>query len=112
MLAVIDCEARIYEYEGAAMTAREQVRRAIFACGSAAVLLSIALIVAGYNRHVDTTDYLKQADEGVPWVRWGLGSSIVGCALCFFGKRWWRIAGVILGFLLTAFWLLQAESLY
>jgi hypothetical protein len=89
-----------------------RIRIALFACGAAGVMLSLSLVIGSFLRHVDTTDYLKQANEGVPWVRWGLGSALIGFALCFLGRNWWRLAGLSLGLLLSVWWFLIAESLY
>jgi len=89
-----------------------RVRNALFVCGIAGVLLSLSLVIGSFLRHVDTANYLKQADEGVPWVRWGFGSAVVGLLLCCFGKRWWRIAGLISAVFLVVWWCLIAESLY
>jgi hypothetical protein len=89
-----------------------RTRTALFVCGIAAILLSLALVLGSFLPHVDTTDYLKQADEGVPWIQWGLGSATIGSALCFFGRRWWRVAAVGLGLVLSTLWIFIAGSLY
>ena len=44
------------------------IRRALFIGGVVSALLSAALVAGSFLRHVDTQDYFKQADEGVPWV--------------------------------------------
>jgi hypothetical protein len=99
-------------YEGAVASKAALIRRALFVCGVISASLSAALLAGSFLRHVDTQDYLKQADEGVRWVQWGLGSSLLGCVLCVFGKRWWRVVGVVVAFLLLVFWFLIGESLY
>jgi hypothetical protein len=88
------------------------IRTALFVCGVSAILLSLALVVGSFLRRADTTDYLKQADEGVPLVLWGSGSGGIGSALCFFGRRWWRVAAVGLGLALSVWWILIGGSLY
>jgi uncharacterized membrane protein YbjE (DUF340 family) len=98
--------------EGIAMSTAVIIRRTLFVCGVVSVLLSVSLVVGSFIRHVDTNDYLKQADEGVPWVRWGLGSSLLGFVFGFFGNKWWRVATVITALLLLVLWYLIGESLY
>jgi hypothetical protein len=93
------------------VTRAAQIRRALFVCGIALVLLSVGLVAGSYLRHVDTQDYLKQANEGVPWVRWGFCSSSLGVVLSFFGKKWWRTGGIVAGSLLALYWFLISESL-
>jgi hypothetical protein len=74
-------------------------------------MISIVAVIGSFLRPVDTTDYFKQADEGRPWVQSGLLSAMAGLVLCFFGKRWWRVAGVFLALLLLIWWFLIGESL-
>jgi hypothetical protein len=89
-----------------------KVRPVMFALGVAGILLSLSAFVGSYFRHVDTTDYFKQADEGVPWVEFGLASSTAGFVFSFFGRRWQRAAAVGLSLLLLILWFFVAESLY
>ena len=94
------------------MIAISRIRIVLFIFGASAVLLSLSLVIGSFFRHVDTTDYLKQADEGVPWVIWGLCSAIAGIVLCWFGRRWWRVAGLLSSVLLLIWWYLVGVSLY
>lgn len=89
-----------------------RIRIGLFACGLAGALFSLSLVIGNFLRHVDTIDYLKQADEAVPCIRLGFGCALLSFPLCFFGKRWWRIASLGLGLLLIVWWYLIAESLY
>jgi len=94
------------------MAATPSIRTVLFKLGIAATVLSGAVLIGTFARHVQATDYLKQADEGLPWVDWGLGSAFLGFVLCWFGTRLTRVASVTIAFLLFVYWLLAAESLY
>jgi hypothetical protein len=100
------------EHEGSVVSKAGQVRRILFDCGLAAVTLSIGLVLGSFIRPVHSQDYLEQAREGIPWVRWGLCSALIGFALCFFGNRGWRIIGVLMAFLLFVWWFLIGMSLF
>jgi hypothetical protein len=88
-----------------------RIRTALFACGIAGLTLSLSLVIASFLRHVDTTDYFKQADEARPWISWGFDTAAAGFVLSFFGRRWWRAVTVALCLLLLTFWFMQMESL-
>jgi hypothetical protein len=90
----------------------KQARRVLFVCGLAAVGLSIGLVVASFIRPVHSQDYLEQAREGVPWVRWGLASALIGFVLCFFGNWRWRIVSILMALVAFVWWLLIGESLF
>jgi hypothetical protein len=94
------------------MSAVAKIRSVAFACGIVGVMVSISLVVGSFIRHVDTTNYIKQAEEGVPWVDSGLVSAFAGFVFCLMGRRWWRVAGVTLALLLLIWWFLIAESLF
>ena len=94
------------------MTNVARIRTALFFCGVAAVVLSISIGIACFPQTSKTTDYLKQADEVAPWLRWGFGSAAAGFFLCLFGRKWRRIAGLSLGLVLSIWWFLIAGSLY
>lgn len=94
------------------MSKAAQVRRFLFDSGLVAVTLSIGLILGNYIRPVHSHDYLEQAREGVTWVSWGLCSALNGFVLCFFGKRGWRVIGVLMAFLLCVWWFLIGMSLF
>jgi len=89
-----------------------KLRQAVFGCGLASILISLLAIAGAYLRHVDTSDYLKQADEAVPWIRVGFGAAFLGFGLSFFGRKRARVAAVIVGLLFMAFWFLIAASTY
>jgi hypothetical protein len=42
----------------------------------------------------------------------GLSSALIGFALCFFGKRVWRVSGVLMAFLLSVWWFFMGMSLF
>jgi hypothetical protein len=89
-----------------------KIRPIIFALGVVGVALSLSAFVASYFRHVATTDYLKEANEGIPWVEFGLATAASGIILCAFGRRWWRIAALGLALVLLIVWMFVGESLY
>jgi hypothetical protein len=94
------------------MTSAIKFRSVVLALGVLGVTVSLSTFVASYFRHVDTAAYLKQADQGVPWVRFGLASSAAGLVFCLFGQKWRRVAGVALALALFAAWMVIGESLY
>jgi hypothetical protein len=63
-------------------------------------------MVGGYFQARNTSDYIKQAEEAIPWIRFGLGFAAVGLLFSFFGRKWWRIGAVGCAFLLLVWWLL------
>lgn len=94
------------------MTTGAVFRPIAFGCGATAIMISFAILIRCYVRPpVDTTDYLRQAYEAAPWILYGLAFAAGGSALCFFGKRWWRIAGVGVGLCLSIWWCFLAGSL-
>jgi len=94
------------------MTHTTRFRTIAFLVGVAAVLASLSTFIAAHFRPIDTSDYLKQGEEGVPWVQFGLGSAAVGVVFSMFGRRWQRVFSAGLGFVLLVCWYLIAESLF
>ncbi len=88
------------------------IRPKLFSLAIAALTTSGAVLVGGYVRHVQATDYLKQGAEGVPWVQWGTATAVTGFLLSFFGKPLSRITCVIVASLLVVYWYLVAASLF
>ena len=88
------------------------IRPKLFSLAIAALATSGAILIGSYARHVQATDYLKQADEALPWVDCGLTTAVFGFPLSFFGKRLPRIACVTVASLLVAYWCLIGISLY
>ena len=89
-----------------------RVRRGLFTCAIIATLLAAGLVLGSYTRPVHSQTYLEQAREGVPWVRWGLSSSLIGFLLSFFGKRGWRVVFCFGAALLFVWWALIGMSLF
>jgi hypothetical protein len=89
-----------------------RLRQLLFTCAMIATLLATVLVLGSYIRPVHNQDYLEQAREGVPWVRWGLCSSLMGLLLSFFGKRAWRIVVAFFAALLFVWWFLIGMSLF
>jgi hypothetical protein len=87
------------------MIAFGKIRSVAFAFGVAAVVVSLGLVGGSYLRPVDSMDYFKQADEARPWIGWGFDCAALGLFLCFFGRRWWRVAGIALALLLSIWWI-------
>jgi hypothetical protein len=58
-------------HEGSDLSKAGQLRRFLFVCGLVAVIVSIGLVIGSYIRPVHNQDYLEQAREGIPWIRWG-----------------------------------------
>jgi hypothetical protein len=94
------------------MTPVLKIRPIIFAIGIAAILLSLSIAVASYLRPVDTPDYLKQAQEAVPWAQVGLFSGATGLLFSFWGRKWWRFAAIGTASLVLVWWCLITESLF
>jgi len=69
-------------------------------------------MLGGYLQATGSSDFLKQAEQAVPWVKFGLRAAAVGFFLSFCGRRWWRLAAASSSFVLFAWWLLIAESLF
>ncbi len=88
------------------------VRSILFRLAVAAGVLSSALLVGSFARHVQATDYLAQGAEGVPWVQWGLGSALVAFILAFVGKGLPRLAMLALSLPLFVLWYLMGLSLF
>jgi hypothetical protein len=93
------------------MISATRIRSGVFVCGIAGIIISMAVVVGSYLRPINTTDYIQQAEEAVPWVQSGFLSAMAGLVLCFFGKKWWRVAGVSVALLLLIWWFLIGESL-
>jgi hypothetical protein len=85
------------------------VRPKLFSLAVVTSFTSIAVLIGSYARHVQATDYLKQADEDLPW---GSASALVGFVLSFFGDRLPRIAAVTVASLLVVYWYLIGLSLH
>jgi hypothetical protein len=60
------------------MISATKIRSGVFVCGIAGIIISAAVVVASYLRPIDTTDYLKQAEEAIPWIQSGLVSAFDG----------------------------------
>ncbi len=88
------------------------IRLSLFRLGLVAVVTSVMVLAGTFVRHVQATDYFKQAEKGQPWIDWGLGTALLGFVLCFFGRRFERAIAVVIALTLFCYWMLAAESLY
>jgi hypothetical protein len=89
-------------------------RAVVFYSGVFVLLASLALLTASYVRPVRSTDYLQQGRDAVPWVEWGLSTSLAAVILCSTGRsaRATKIAFVVGAMGLFLVWILLAESLF
>lgn len=88
-----------------------RIRDVLAVFGIAALALSSALVLGSFARHVVSTDYFKQADEGRPWVQWGLLSSLAAFTFSFFHKGALRVVTVLVGLVLMWLWYGMGMSL-
>ena len=87
-----------------------QIRILLFRIGIAAATLAMLNWPTAYLHRANTTDYLKQAVEAIPWINRGLVFSLLALSLCCFGRSWKRVVGVVSSIALLCFWVLIAES--
>ena len=89
-------------------------RAVVFYGGILALLASLALLATSYMRPVRSTDYLQQGRYAVPWVQWGLRTSLAAVILCSIGRstRATKIVFVVGATALFLMWILLAESLF
>ena len=78
------------------------------------MLASLAILASSYVRPVRSTDYLQQGRDAVPWVEWGLRTSLAAVILCSIGRsaHTKKIAFVVGATALFLVWILLAESLF
>jgi hypothetical protein len=86
------------------------IRTVLFRIGVAAAILAALNWPTAYLHKPDTTDYLKQSVEAIPWIDRGLLLSLAAIVLSCFGRSWKRITGIVASAALLCFWLLIAES--
>jgi hypothetical protein len=86
------------------------IRNILFRLGVMTAFLSVGVWLSAYFHHTDTTDYIKQAHEAIPWINTGLLLSLIAVVLCCFGRSWKRITGIAASIALLCFWILIAES--
>ena len=86
----------------------------VFYSGVFALLASLALLAASFLRPMRSTDYLQQGLDAVPWVQWGLSTSLAAVILCSIGRsgRTTKVAFVVGATALFFVWMLLAQSLF
>ncbi len=88
-----------------------RLRLATFSIGCLALGVSVVILIASFLQTATPADYVQQAREAGLWVRWGMATSLMALLLCCAGTGGFRVAVMLVAFVLLSFWFFIGVSL-